>query len=67
MSLNGLNDAAERHPVRWALVAGLAVGSIYGVLWRSVFGGVVFGLSIGVIQLVSAIVRRSLRNRHKTN
>ncbi len=63
MNLEELNAAAERHPWRWAMGAGVALGSLFGILARSLTWGVTFALSTFVIQLVGTAVRRRIRRR----
>lgn len=60
---NYLNNSAERHPWRWALGMGFAFGLLYGLMFRSLLGGVLFGLCGCAIQLVGAGVRRLFRRR----
>ena len=58
MNLRELNDAANRHPWRWALGAGVTLGLLYGILNRTVAWGVFFGLCVAVIQLIAHLFRR---------
>lgn len=61
MNFGDINIAADRHPWRWALVVGVALGLLYMALLRSLSGGLVFGISIGAVQLLAAGVRHVAR------
>lgn len=55
--------SAERHPWRWGIGGSVTVGLLYGILYRSVLGGVLMGLCIGVVILAGEAVTRLARRR----
>lgn len=63
MNLRELNEAAERHPWRWALVSGVALGLLSGGLWRSVSGGVLFGVLTFLIYSIGTVLKLLIRRR----
>ena len=63
MDLSELMKAAERHPLRWALGSGFALGLLYGILYRAVLGGVLMGVVTVVILLVGHAVQQLARRR----
>ena len=58
MNFTELNNAAERHPWRSSLFAGLFAGLLTAVLFGGVTLSVVAGLSHTVIQLLGFAFRR---------
>lgn len=63
MNLRELNEAADRHPFRWAVASGIALGLMFGVLWQTVAGGVRVGLGTFVIQAVGSLIKNRIRRR----
>lgn len=62
MSFN-LKKAGERHPWLWGVGGSIAVGLLYGILYRSLLGGALMGLCIGLVILVGEGVEHLIRRR----
>ena len=52
-----LKASAERHPWRWGVGGSIAIGLLYGILYRSLLGGVLLGLCVGMVLLVAEGVK----------